>query len=176
MPFISALVCWIVIIQCGTAAAGTFGFIEFRARAGSALGHTLVAYGEATGREIHYRGSLGLYPQTDLADTPLSAILFLPGRVGRDPEDGKWRVRAVYRHYLSKKQYRDVVTTMQHARGRVHPWHLVVFNCNEFAARIAQSVGLRTPSTLQSPDSFVRDLAIVNGSAPRRGLPDDRLF
>ena len=37
-------------------------------------------------------------------------------------------------------------------------------NCNDFAAELAQELGLRTPSTLLIPELFVSGLRELNGS------------
>jgi len=147
------------------AAASSFGFIEFRARGGGALGHTLIAYGEVakTGKRLRYRASLGLYPGTALVATPLSAVLFLPGYVGTETEDEKSPVRFVYRRQLTRRSYTELLATVRQLRGAVQGWHFLFFNCNEFAAIVARSVGLRTPPTFELPEHFVRDLAILNG-------------
>jgi hypothetical protein len=68
----------------------------------------------------------------------------------------------VYRRALSSRDYARLVRDVDDLR-RIRPfWHLILYNCNSFAADVARWMGLRVPSTLQVPKDFVQQLYVLN--------------
>ena len=138
-------------------------FIDFRARGGSLLGHTFVVYGrmDAHGRllEAHYAGN---YPREDHIDVWMVPLLLVPKSITVKSADFRERPTAIYRRRLSAAEYVRVAATVRHVRATTFGWHLVLNNCNHFAAEVAHSIGLATPPTLQLPEGFVRGLSTLN--------------
>ena len=145
------------------AAAASRYVVEFRARDGGVFGHTYVAYGltdrDGRLRRPHYAG---FYPSGVLSQTALLAIFVTPAKVGSEPWDKTKRTEMVYRRALSARDYARLVRDVDDLR-RIRPfWHLILYNCNSFAADVARSMGLRVPSTLQVPKDFVQQLYVLN--------------
>ena len=145
------------------AAAASRYVVEFRARDGGVFGHTYVAYGltdrDGRLRRPHYAG---FYPSGVLSQTALLAIFVTPAKVGSEPWDKTKRTEMVYRRALSARDYARLVRDVDYLR-RIRPlWHLILYNCNSFAADVARWMGLRVPSTLQVPKDFVQQLYVLN--------------
>jgi hypothetical protein len=145
------------------AAAASRYVVEFRARDGGVFGHTYVAYGltdrDGRLRRPHYAG---FYPSGVLSQTALLAIFVTPAKVGSEPWDKTKRTEMVYRRALSSRDYARLVRDVDDLR-RIRPfWHLILYNCNSFAADVARWMGLRVPSTLQVPKDFVQQLYVLN--------------
>lgn len=148
-------------VRAVSASAGHY-FVEFRARDGIS-GHTYVVYGrtDGRGRTVTARAA-GFYPDGAFSESALTVLLPFPGQIGLQPADRRDPPTAIYRIYLDAGRYARLAATVEGFRKSRSTWHLVFFNCNAFAARIARSVGLRAPSTLQIPNSFIRDLYFLN--------------
>ena len=145
------------------AMAASHYVVEFRARDGGVFGHTYVAYGltdrDGRLRRPHYAG---FYPSGMLSRTALLAVLVTPAKVGSEPWDKTKRTEMVYRRALSPRDYARLVREVDDLR-RIRPfWHLILYNCNSFAADVARWMGMRVPSTLQVPKDFVQQLYVLN--------------
>ena len=150
----------------GVSAKADYYFVDFRARKGGVFGHTYVVYGKIDGRgRILNAHATGFYPRGEISQTVLSAVLPMPSYIGLEPSDRGRRPSAIYRRYLHADAYARLVTTVERMDRRRRPWHLVFNNCNAFTARIARSIGLRTPPTLELPNAFVRRLYTMNRAA-----------
>ncbi|MGN6570359.1 MAG: hypothetical protein ACTHLO_02975 [Pseudolabrys sp.] len=137
--------------------------VEFRARDGGVFGHTYVAYGltDRSGR-LRYPHYAGFYPSGALSRTALLAVLVTPAKVGSEPWDRTKRTEIVYRRELSPRAYARLVRDVDDL-SRIRPfWHLILYNCNSFAADVARWMGLQVPSTLQVPKDFVQQLYLLN--------------
>jgi hypothetical protein len=148
--------------------------VDFRARPGGVFGHTYVVYGQLDGRGRLLRPRYaGLYPGSEFPPSPLLAIFAVPGKVGIDRDDRKRPPSIIYRRRLSPAIFNRLAGLVQRQRRRPQLWDLLFYNCNTFAAEIAKSVGLRTPSTLELPPDFVRGLYFMNRSheAERDKIP-----
>lgn len=146
--------------------SASYHFVEFRARDGLS-GHTYVVYGKADRRgRILVARAAGFFPDGALAETALTVFLPFPGRVGLQPADRSDPPTAIYRLYLDAHRYARLVATVKRLRKTESGWHLLSFNCNAFVVRVAQSIGLRAPSSLQLPNEFIRNLYLLN--RPRR--------
>jgi hypothetical protein len=44
-----------------------------------------------------------------------------------------------------------------------HQWHLLFYNCNNFAIEVVQWLGLRAPSAMLLPRAFIDELRDLNG-------------
>jgi hypothetical protein len=137
-------------------------FVEFRARDGIS-GHTYLVYGKIDGRgRILSARAGGFHPYGAFSETALTLILPFPGRVGLQPADRTDPPSAIYRLYLNADTYARLVSAVKRFRQMKSGWDLLFFNCNAFAGRMAQAIGLRVPSNLELPVDFVRDLYLLN--------------
>jgi hypothetical protein len=153
------------LVVCAAAAPNANGryAIEFRARSGGYFGHSYVAYGrvDGSGRLTDARYA-GFYPSGILEDTPLLAVLAAPGFVNLKPRDRIMRSDLVYRREIDPRTYARLPYEIQMLR-RSHPlWHLTLYNCNNFAGDVAESLGMRVPPTLEMPKDFVAGLYQLN--------------
>jgi hypothetical protein len=134
-------------------------FIEFRARHGAYVGHTLVAYGtqDAQGRVIEEH-SAGFIPD----DGIMGVIGPIHGSVGLDREDRVEPVTTRYRRRLTAAEYGEVLFAVRYLRANEHVWHVLFYNCNDFAIAVAESIGLLRPPSWMPPDVFVSTLRAMN--------------
>ena len=140
-------------------------FVEFRARPGGVFGHTYVVYGGMDGRgRVLQPRYVGLYPSGAFSQTALLAVLAVPGNVSTEPADRHRRPNIVYRRRISPAVYARLAGAVHRERKTPQMWDLIFYNCNSFAAEIANSIGLRTPPTFEFPTDFVRDLYVMNRS------------
>jgi hypothetical protein len=135
-------------------------FIEFRARPGPFIGHTYVVYGriDAAGHilDVH---SVGLAPD---GNPVVGAFVPVAGSVRQDKNDAKYNPNAIYRRPLSAAEYVHVSRFVDMLRAREHEWHLIFQNCNDFAATIADGLGLRRPPAVMPPSMWVGMLRLFN--------------
>lgn len=138
-------------------------FIDFRARQGHLLGHTIVVYGKLNERgrpiEVHHAG---LYPIDNQSGLIVGSVLPVDASVRAVKGDLTEPVTAVYGLQLTAAQYRIVTNAVLREKARETYWQMFIFNCNDFAQRIAASIGLRTPSTLLLPRQFVTIMKAMN--------------
>ena len=145
-------------------AAGRFDhFIDFRARPGAMWGHTFILYGRVDGRgrpvELH---RAGLYPDDGQAGLILGTFVPVRAAVRAVPDDFSETPSAIYRRTLSPAQYARLKSTVTRIRANDHGWHMLAYNCNHFADRVAQSLGLHTPPNFLVPNAWVRALKAMN--------------
>jgi hypothetical protein len=139
-------------------------FVEFHARPGHLLGHTIVVFGriDSRGRPAESRYG-GLYPDDGQAGLIVGSVLPVDASVRTVKEDISEPATIVYRRKINLSEYRALETAFRRERKSEDYWHLLFFNCNDFAARLAESIGLRTPSTILLPKYFVAMLRDLNG-------------
>ena len=152
-----------VLAPIAAEAAGRRYVVEFRARDGGVFGHTYVAYG-LTDRDGRLRRPTyaGFYPSGVLSQTALLAVLVTPAEVGSEPWDKTKRTEMVYRRDLSAGAYARLVREVDDLRRTRPFWHLILYNCNSFAADVARWMGLQVPTTLRVPKDFVQQLYLLN--------------
>jgi hypothetical protein len=161
---VAALACLAPGVAASQAPEATRYFVDIRARGGGILGHTFVVYGRTDTRgrvlELHHAG---LYPQDAYSESPLLPLLVVPGHVSHAKENSPHEPQiAIYRRRLSAAEYARLQLTVRQLQGMRPAWNFLFYNCNDFVADIAHSVGLRTPPGLQPPEDFVRGIAMLN--------------
>ena len=151
----------------GTQAAPLNGvryFVEFRSRTGF-YGHTYVVYGQLDSRgtraEVHYAG---LYPEGGPVGFMLGHVLPVPARVDAVDDDLTDPVTESYLRILTAEEFAKTTAAIGRLRANTQLWNALLNNCNDFAAELAQGLGLRTPSTLLIPELLVSELREMNGS------------
>ena len=169
-PRASLVVAALLLAGLASAAAASDRYaVEFRARSGGLLGHTYVAYGPIDGDgRLHRARYAGFYPSGILSQTPLLAVMVTPASVGAEAWDRTKPTEMVYRRELSARAYTHLDGEVRALRQTRPFWHLVFYNCNSFAADVAESMGLRAPSTLELPKDFVQGLYVLNKRARPR--------
>jgi hypothetical protein len=135
-------------------------FIDFRSRPSSYIGHTYVVYfrvdpgGRVT--EYHYAG---LIPEQDVWDGIFGPIR---ASVRRYKDDTRFAPNALYRRQLTAAEYRRVSRVVQKLRTSQRRWHVVFFNCNDFAIEVAEALDMRRPPSLLPPSVWVTMLRKFN--------------
>jgi hypothetical protein len=143
-------------------------FIEFRSRPGF-YGHTYVVYGQLDGHgkrtDVHYAG---LYPEGGPVGFMLGHVLPVPATVDPVEDDLIDPVTETYLRFVTAEEFAKITAAIRRLRANSQLWNALLNNCNDFAAELAQALGLRTPSTLLIPELFVSELREMNGASQVR--------
>lgn len=140
-------------------------YLEFRARSAESYGHTFAMFGRRNAKgDILTREVAGLHPAST-SDVPyvLGHIIPVPSETG--PSDGDLEdqyMTARYRLDLSKAEYDDVVGYIRELQASSPVWHAVLYNCSAFVGDIARYIGLRAPSSLLFPETYINTLRELN--------------
>ena len=151
----------------GTTAAAeeNLYYLEFRARSAESYGHTFAMFGRRDAQgQILTRDVAGLHPAST-SDVPymLGHLIPVPSETG--PSDGDLEdqyMTANYRINLSKAEYDDVLGYIRNLQGSSPVWHAVLYNCSAFVSDIARYMGLKTPSSLLLPKTYIETLREMN--------------
>jgi hypothetical protein len=139
-------------------------FVEFRSRTGF-YGHTYVVYGQLDSRgkrtDVHYAG---LYPEGGPVGFMLGHVLPVPATVDAVEDDLTDPVTEAYLRMVTPEEFAKITAVIERLRANTQLWNALLNNCNDFAAELAQQLGLRTPSTLLIPELFISELREMNGS------------
>jgi hypothetical protein len=144
-------------------------FIEFRARNAAQYGHTFVLYGR-----VGTKGTIaGFHPAGDKPDCEncsalpwmIGHILPVPAETGASDGDNEPELylTARYRIMLTAAEYKTVDAYIKYKQANKKMWHALFANCNQFAADIAEFIGLKTPGTWNPSRVFVELLTERNG-------------
>ena len=142
---------------------GEQAFVEFHARSGPVVfGHSFIVYGRlnADGKIIAVEVA-GLY--TNEENYLVGAIIPLPAAVGRAKDDLSAVSEIIYRRNLTAAEFFKLKVGVNRVRAIQHSWHLLFFNCNDFAGEMAELIGLRRPPSLMLPITYVSLLSALNG-------------
>jgi len=140
-------------------------YLEFRARSAESYGHTFAMFGRRNAQgQIVTRDVAGLHPAST-SDIPymLGHLVPVPSETG--PSDGDLEdqyMTANYRINLSKAEYEDVLGYIRELQESSPVWHAVLYNCSAFVSDIAQYMGLKTPSSLLFPKTYIETLREMN--------------
>lgn len=136
-------------------------FIDFRARPSAYIGHTYVVYGRvnADGRvtALHYAG---LVPEESAWKGFFAPIR---GSIRKYKDDTRRLPTIIYRRSLTRAEFRRVGRLVRLMKSMQREWHVVFFNCNDFAIQVAEVLGLRRPPSLLPPSMWVAGLRALNG-------------
>jgi hypothetical protein len=139
-------------------------FIDFRSRAGYVFGHTYIVYGRLNARghpvEVRYAG---IYPLDNARGLVFGSVIPVAASVRGLEEDRKAAPTNVYRRRITATQYARLSAAVRHVGATEHPWHLLFYNCNNFAIEVVQWLGLRAPSAMLLPRAFIDELRDLNG-------------
>lgn len=139
-------------------------FVEFRARPGILVGHSFIVYGHLNSRgqplEIRYAG---IYPKNERAGLIVGSVVPVRASVRAVDGDFEYAASIIYRLKLTAAEYVRLKSAVRRERATERYWHILFFNCNDFAIKIAKSIGLRTPPSLLLPKAFVAGLRALNG-------------
>jgi hypothetical protein len=135
-------------------------FIEFRARNSAHIGHTYLVYFrvDASGH-IAEQHHAGLVPEEDVWNGVFSPIR---AAIRKYKDDTRMPATMIYRRELSAAEFNRVGRAVRMLSAREHHWHLIFYNCNDFAIEIAEAIGLRRPPSLLPPSVWVGMLRTFN--------------
>jgi hypothetical protein len=136
--------------------AGYRYFVDFRAGLDSVTGHTYIVYGQfdGAGRVVAIQHA-DIFPEDE--NIGLVVGLFVPVRADVRVINGDSR------RVLTEVQFKRMTAAVRRERRIDRRWNVLLFNCNDFAVKIAEVLGLRTPSTLLVPNMFVAGMRALNG-------------
>ncbi|MGE3147595.1 MAG: hypothetical protein AB7K04_00855 [Pseudorhodoplanes sp.] len=153
----------------GAASAGKPYFVEFRSRTAASYGHTFVFYGRLGGgaRFASFKVA-GLHPAGDSAATYVAGhVVPVPAETGvSDGDLDEQYLTARWCVPLTESEFSKVSATVARLQATKKTWHAMGYNCNAFAGEIAESIGLKVPSShMIYPEVYINSLREVN----RRG-------
>lgn len=151
----------LAVLACGDALAqGNRYFIEFRARDSRYLGHTYITYYRtgANDRVLDHHES-GLIPEEDVWNGVLSPIR---ASIRRYKDDARMPVTEVYRRELTAEEYARVGRAVRLLKANEKRWHVIFYNCNDFAIEVAEALRLWRPPSLLPPRVWVSTLRTLN--------------
>lgn len=144
--------------------AGAHYFVDFRARRGALFGHTFIVYGRvgAEGQvlEAEYAGN---YPADGQRGLIVGSVIPVRTIIGSVKGDATDPATIIYRRKLTEAQYVRIKAAVRHIRAQDRYWHLVFFNCNDFAVEITKAIGLRSPPSWLIPHAYITALRAMNG-------------
>jgi hypothetical protein len=138
-------------------------FVDFRSRPGYLFGHTYIVYGRLDERgrpmQTHYAG---MYPLDGQRGLIIGSVIPVPASVRGVKDDYEERPTNIYRIRLTQAQYIRLTRLVDRIRARDRQWNLLFANCNDFAIKIAEGLGMRTPPSWLLPEIFVTELRDMN--------------
>lgn len=157
---VAAWVFLLTIAACGDALAAERYFIEFRARNSSSIGHTYITHyrTDGNGRRLEQRET-GLIPEEDVWNGMFSPIR---ASIRRYKDDARLPATEIYRRQLSAEEYARVGRAIRMLKASEKRWHLILYNCNDFAIEVAEALGLWRPPSLLPPSVWVSTLRALN--------------
>jgi len=143
-------------------------YLEFRARPSPVIGHTYMVYGplDAAGRPAGEH-IVGLFPKGGaLGLAGGFAPLPIPGGLDATWGDKHYPVMVKWGMRITPRQYADLVAFVAREKRKKKIWNVWVYNCNSFAADLAEAVGLRAPPLIVVPSQiYVAALRAMNEGA-----------
>ncbi len=135
-------------------------FIEFRARSSTYIGHTYISFYrvDAAGQIVE-RHEAGLIPEENVWHGLFSPIR---ASVRRYSDDDRLPTTELYRRELTAAEYARVGRAVRLLKAHETRWHVVFYNCNDFAIEIAEALHLWRPPSLLPPNVWVRTLRALN--------------
>ena len=154
----------LALAVCGDAVAqsspGERYFIDFRARQSTYIGHAFIVYFRvgADGRIIEEHHD-GLVPEEDVWNGLFSPIR---ATIRKYKDDTRLPVTDTYRRELTAAEFARVGRAVRVLKATQRQWHLIFYNCNDFAIEIAEALGLRRPPSLMPPGAWVRTMRALS--------------
>jgi hypothetical protein len=141
-------------------ATGERYFIDFRARRSSYIGHTYITYFRVgpDGR-VSDEQHAGLIPEENVWNGVFSPIR---AAIRKYKDDTRLPATVIYRRELSAAEFNRVGRAVRLLRANERQWHLIFYNCNDFAIEVAEALGLRRPPSLLPPSMWVGMLRAIN--------------
>jgi hypothetical protein len=138
-------------------------YVEFRAAVNGAYGHSYVTFGrlDQTGKPAttYYAD---LHPTGSLPELVIGHVVPISASTRPRSATRNQKIAARYRRPLTEAEYNQLTDAIAHMRTTKRAWSLVAYNCNDFVAEVAASIGMKTPNTLTLPHEFVQDLQALN--------------
>jgi hypothetical protein len=63
---------------------------------------------------------------------------------------------------LTAAEFNRVGRAVRLLKANERQWHLIFYNCNDFAIEIAEALGMRRPPSLLPPSVWVGSLRLLN--------------
>ena len=146
----------------GDVSAGKSYFVDFHARRGQSLvGHAFIVYGRLNaGGKILQAQVAGHFPS---GKYPWKGIIVpVRGSVGYNKYDFVEPSIDIYRRRLNSAEFKQLSTMVRQLKAIDPAYHLIFFNCNDFAGEAAESIGLRRPPSVMLPATYVGWLRALN--------------
>jgi len=89
---------------------------------------------------------------------------FFPTEASTSPEKDTlgYKIASRYRRPLTAAEFSWLNSVIDRIRAARHTWSVLGYNCNDFVADVARSMGMQTPTTLSLPYEFIPTLQAMN--------------
>jgi hypothetical protein len=77
-------------------------------------------------------------------------------------DDARLPTTVVYRRQLSADEFARVGRAVRLLKANETRWHVIFYNCNDFAIEVAEALGLWRPPSLLPPSVWVGTLKLLN--------------
>ena len=92
----------------------------------------------------------------------LIAEMMTGATIRKYKDDTRLPVTDTYRRELTAAEFARVGRAVRVLKATQRQWHLIFYNCNDFAIEIAEALGLRRPPSLMPPGAWVRTMRALN--------------
>ena len=138
-------------------------YVVFRVAVDGVYGHSYIAYGrlDALGRPATATYA-DIHPTGDFPTAVLGH--FFPTEASTSPEKDTlgYKIASRYRRPLTAAEFSRLNSVIDRIRAARHTWSVLGYNCNDFVADVARSMGMQTPTTLSLPYEFIPTLQAMN--------------
>ena len=140
-------------------------FVEFRGRNEvGGFGHSYVTLGTADAAGHWQRTAIfGFMPKDEDGNFWAQIAVPVSGWIGVTQSDFTTSPDVRFRRKISRAQYKQITSEIQDLQKTWTIYLLLVHNCNDLVAHVAQSIGLNVPLlSAQWPVDYVEELKSIN--------------
>ena len=144
-------------------------YVEFRAAVDGLYGHSYIAYGRLnTLGQPASAAYADIHPIGGFISMVLGHFFALAASTSPEKDTLGHKIASRFRLPLTAAAYGRLQSVIARVRAARHSWSILAYNCNDFVADVARGMGLRTPTTVSLPYTFIPMLQARNEDIIRR--------
>jgi hypothetical protein len=144
-------------------------YVEFRAAVDGLYGHSYIAYGRLnTLGQPASAAYADIHPIGGFTSMVLGHFFALAASTSPEKDTLGHKIASRFRLPLTAAAYGRLQSVIARVRAARHSWSILAYNCNDFVADVARGMGLRTPTTVSLPYTFIPMLQARNEDIIRR--------
>lgn len=144
-------------------------YVEFRAAVDGLYGHSYIAYGRLnTLGQPASAAYADIHPIGGFTSMVLGHFFALAASTSPEKDTLGHKIASRFRLPLTAAAYGRLQSVIARIRAARHSWSILAYNCNDFVADVARGMGLRTPTTVSLPYTFIPMLQARNEDIIRR--------